>query len=258
MLPVLFHVGPLEIKSYGVFIALAFLAAWVVLSRELRRRADRADAAGPLIAAAAIGGFIGARLYWLAEHANSANAGDLVSGAGFTWYGGVLGGTVAVLLVARLQRIPVSAIVGSAAPTLALGYALGRIACQMAGDGTYGKPSDLPWAMAYPDGEIPTTVRVHPTPVYETLTGLLIFAVLWRLRERLSGPRLFGVYLVLAGTERFLVEFLRINDRVLVGLTQPQIWAATFVLAGIGVIATTHRRDVRTPQTGVPQTRSVQ
>jgi len=131
-----------------------------------------------------------------------------------------------------------------AAPALALGYAVGRIACQFAGDGTYGQPSDLPWAMAYPNGEVPTTVRVHPTPVYETLAGLVFFAVLWRFRDRLSPPRLFGLYLLLAGSGRFLVEFIRRNDEVVLGLTQPQLFAAAFLAAGVALLSWRNGRRV--------------
>lgn len=90
----------------------------------------------------------------------------------------MLGGAVAVLVTARRLGIGLPNVLAAGAPTLALGYAVGRIACQFAGEGTYGQPSDLPWAMAYPNGEVPTTVRVHPSPVYETLAGPLFFAVL--------------------------------------------------------------------------------
>jgi len=236
MRPVLFELGPLEVRSYGVFIAFAFVAAWLVLRHELMRRADSGRAAGGLILVAALGGFVGARLYWVAEHAGSARVEDVFSAAGFTWYGGVLGGGFAVLIAARRSGVGLPALLGASAPALALGYAVGRVACQFAGDGTYGRPSDLPWAIAYPRGEVPTTERVHPTPVYETLTGLLIFALLWRLRDRLGPMRLFGLYLLLAGVERFLVEFIRRNDGVLVGLTQPQLFAAAFAAAGVALL----------------------
>jgi len=245
MRPVLFELGPLEVQSYGVFVALAFVGAWLVMRHELTRRAGRGDAAGGLIFAAALGGLVGARLYWLVENTDDVHAGDVFSGAGFTWYGGVLGGGLAVLLAARRVGVRLPDLLGAAAPGLALGYALGRIACQFAGDGTYGERSGLPWAMSYPHGEVPTTERVHPTPVYETLTGLLIFALLWRLRDRLSPARLFGLYLVLAGGERFLVELIRRHDAVVAGLTQPQLFAAAFVAAGALLLGWRGRPAVR-------------
>ena len=244
MRPVLFELGPLEVRAYGTFIALAFVAAWFVLRHALDRRAGRADVAARLAIAAAVGGFVGARAYWLLEHAEQASLGDAVSTAGFTWYGGVLGGTLAVLLTTRRLGVGLADLLAASAPALALGYAVGRVACQFAGDGTYGQPSDLPWAMAYPDGEVPTTEQVHPTPVYETLTGLVFFAILWRLRDRLAPHRLFGLYLLLSGTARFLVELIRRNDPVVFGLTQPQLFAAAFAIAGAALLA--WRRQVPT------------
>ncbi len=232
MRPVLFELGPFDVRAYGVIVALAFCAAWLVLRTELERRDGRGDAAAPLILAAGLGGLLGARAYWFVERGGAVGLSDLFSGAGFTWYGGVLGGALAVVVVARHLRVRTEVLFASAALALPLGYALGRIACQFAGDGTYGVPSDLPWAMSYPNGEVPTDERVHPTPVYETLTGLLIFAVLWRLRDRLLPRRLFATYLTLAGTERFLVEFVRRNDEAFAGLTQPQLFALAFVVTG--------------------------
>ena len=230
MRPVLFHIGPLHVQSWGVMAALAFAVAATLLGRELSRYGQRRGDALTLAAAAAVGGLAGAKLYYLAEHVGDGSGA--VSGSGFTWYGGVLGGAVAVLLAARHLRIPIDVLLGSTAPALAIGYGIGRIGCQLAGDGTYGVASSLPWAMSYPHGVIPTTVAVHPTPVYETLASLLIFALLWCLRRRIAPLNLFGLYLVLAGAERFLVEFIRRNDSVLLGLTQPQLWAAGLAIIG--------------------------
>jgi phosphatidylglycerol---prolipoprotein diacylglyceryl transferase len=232
MRPILYHVGGVAVHSWGVAAAFAIAAAGYAVRSELQRRAGRGDAAFAITLAAALGGIIGARVYWFFEHLGDASLTDSFSGAGFTWYGGVIGGAAAVLLVARHKRIAIAPLLGACAPALALGYGLGRIACQLAGDGTYGKPSHLPWAMSYPHGEVPTIQRVHPTPVYETLTSLLIFAVLWRLRRRLGALQLFALYLMLAGSERFLVEFLRLNKHVLLGLTQPQLFGAAMVLGG--------------------------
>jgi phosphatidylglycerol---prolipoprotein diacylglyceryl transferase len=232
MQPVLFELGPLEVHSWGVMAALAFAASWYVLKRELERRCGSGDAAYPVVLAAAAGGLVGARGYWFIEHVDSASLTDGFSGAGFTWYGGVIGGAAGALLVARLRRVPLALLLGAAAPALALGYAIGRIGCQLAGDGTYGIASNLPWAMSYPNGEVPTTELVHPTPIYESLASLAIFWVLWRRRERWTPVRLFGLYLVLSGLERLLVEFIRRNEEVILGLTQPQLFAAGAAAAG--------------------------
>jgi phosphatidylglycerol:prolipoprotein diacylglycerol transferase len=120
-----------------------------------------------------------------------------------------------------------------AAPAIAFGYAVGRIGCQLSGDGDYGIPWDGPWAMAYPDGTVATDVPVHPTPVYETLAMGLATYVLWRLRGRLWPGLLLALYLVLAGLERFLVEFIRRNDEVVLGLTQAQLISLAMLVGGV-------------------------
>ena len=119
---------------------------------------------------------------------------------------------------------------------LALGYAIGRIGCQLSGDGDYGVESDLPWAMAYPEGTVPTNEEVHPTPVYETVSMGIVTVVLWHLRNRLAPGVVFGLYLVLAGSERFLVEFIRRNDSVLAGLTLAQLVSLAMLALGAAVI----------------------
>jgi phosphatidylglycerol:prolipoprotein diacylglycerol transferase len=226
-------------------IAIATLLAGYVLRIELERRTGRGETATALTIAALLGGFVGARLYYLAEHLGHASVFSSVPGAGFTWYGGVIGGGGAVLLIARRRRLPMLQLVGAAAPALALGYGVGRIACQLAGDGTYGTPSHLPWAMSYPNGEVPTNELVHPTPVYETLASLAIFAVLWRLRRRMPAQRLFGLYLVLAGLERFLVEFIRRDEDVIAGLSQPQLFATALAVVGVLLLLAGRREPAR-------------
>ena len=149
--------------------------------------------------------------------------GSIFSGEGLVWYGGAIGGALAVFAWAWWRGFLSLALLDLCAPALALGYAIGRIGCQLSGDGDYGKASDLPWAMSYPDGTVPTDERVHPTPVYETLAMGLVAWVLWRWRDRFRPGMLFALYLVLAGLERFLVEFVRRNDEVVAGLTTPQL-----------------------------------
>ena len=256
MRPVLVELGPLQVNAWGFMAALAVLASARVAGAELQRRGHARADAWPLVLAGAIGGLIGAKLYFLAEHPDRiTDAANLLSGEGFTWYGGVLGGTLAVLAVARRRGLAPAVTAASLVPALALAYAIGRIGCQLAGDGTYGTPTDVPWAMSYPDAIVPTTQRVHPTPIYETLAGLLIFAILWRLRTRLSEWRLVGVYLVLSGAERFAVEFVRRNEEILAGLTQPQLWALGGALAGLALVAAARpRRPPQPAAAGFPRT----
>ena len=132
-----------------------------------------------------------------------------------------------------------------AAVPLAAGYAIGRIGCQLAGDGDYGKPWNGPWAMAYPHGTVPTTEQVHPTPVYETLTMGLVAWLLWRRRHRCAPGGLFALYLVLAGTERFLVEFLRRNDTWSGAHARPAHRTVGGIAAGAVMLAVLHRRGRR-------------
>jgi phosphatidylglycerol:prolipoprotein diacylglycerol transferase len=131
-----------------------------------------------------------------------------------------------------------------AAVPLALGNAIGRIGCQLAGDGDYGEPWDGPWAMGYPNGTVPTApgVTVHPTPIYETLAMGLIAWLLWQLRDRVRPGCLFALWLVLAGLARFLVEFVRINDVALAGLTVPQLQSLAMIIGGLVVLAVVRHR----------------
>jgi phosphatidylglycerol:prolipoprotein diacylglycerol transferase len=198
-----------------------------------------------LIFAGLAGGFIGARLYYLVQHWDTVHddlLGNVFSGEGLVWYGGALGGAVAVVLWARYRGFLRLALLDICAPALALGYAIGRIGCQLSGDGDYGSHSDLPWAMSYPDGTVPTTDHVHPTPVYETLAMGLVALLLWRWRGRFRPGLLFALYLVLAGLERFLVEFVRRNDEVLAGLTAPQLQSLVMIVAGGVWFRLAHRR----------------
>jgi phosphatidylglycerol:prolipoprotein diacylglycerol transferase len=127
-------------------------------------------------------------------------------------------------------------------PALAAGYAVGRIGCQLSGDGDYGEPSGLPWAMAYPEGTVPTDEEVHPTPIYETLAMGLVAWLLWQWRDRFRAGVLFAAYLVLSGLERFLVEFVRRNDETVAGLTTPQLESLALMAAGAVWIAVVARR----------------
>jgi phosphatidylglycerol:prolipoprotein diacylglycerol transferase len=124
-----------------------------------------------------------------------------------------------------------------AAVPLSLGYAVGRVGCQLSGDGDYGVESDLPWAMAYPEGTVSTTDEVHPTPVYESLAMGLVALALWRLRDRLAPGMVFALYLALAGLERLLVEFVRRNDDVAIGLTFAQLVSLAMLVAGAAWLA---------------------
>ena len=236
MYPFLFEIGPLKIPSFGVMIMTGFLGSMLVLRRELVRKKMDGVLAESLAVAAMIGGLAGAKIYFIIEAWTDVWQDPytyILTGAGFTFFGGFIGGLIGVLLVARIRHLPFLPVLDAIGLTLPIGYGIGRIGCQLAGDGDYGTPTDLPWGMAYPDGVVPTLERVHPTPVYEMLYSAVTFWILWKLRVRLQKPgQLFCVYLIMIGIARFLVEFIRINPAVLFGLSDAQIISVFIMLTG--------------------------
>src|SRR3954451_1843382 len=225
----------LPLKTFGLMFALGFLAAGAIVTRRLREIGKPADWGSEMVFASLAGGLIGARLYWAAQNWSQVSddpIGGLFGGTGLTWYGGAIGGAVFVLAWARWRGWWDLTVLDVSCLPLFMGYAIGRIGCQLSGDGDYGKASDLPWAMAYPDGTVPTKTEVHPTPVYETLAMGLVALLLWRLRDRVRPGLLFALWLVLSGLERLLVEFIRRNDQVALGLTLPQLISVAMIAVG--------------------------
>ncbi|MEA2388476.1 MAG: phosphatidylglycerol---prolipoprotein diacylglyceryl transferase [Thermoleophilaceae bacterium] len=229
------HVAGLTIQTFGICFALAFAACGLVAARRFRELGKPVDWAYEIVFAALVGGLVGARLDYIIENWDSAKhdlLGSIFSGSGLVWLGGVVGGAIGVLLWAWRRGFLGLALLDACAPLLALGYAGGRIGCQVSGDGDYGKASDLPWAMAYPHGTKPIDTKVHPTPIYETLTMGLIALALWQLRDRVRPGILFALWLLLSGLERVLVEFIRRNDHAALGLTLPQLISVAMAAVG--------------------------
>jgi phosphatidylglycerol---prolipoprotein diacylglyceryl transferase len=246
------HLGPITLQTFGIMFALAFIAAGALIARRLQEWGKPPDWAYELILAGLVGGLVGARLDFVVENYDSVKndvLGNIFSGAGLVWYGGAIGGAIGVGLWAWWRGMLNAALLDLCAAPLALGYAIGRIGCQVSGDGDYGKAWDGPWAMAYPHGTEPTNETVHPTPIYETLSMGLVAYLLWRLRDRFQTGVLFSIYLVLAGTERFLVEFIRRNDHVLLGLTQAQLISLAMIAAGTAWLVAKRRRGPLTKPT---------
>jgi phosphatidylglycerol---prolipoprotein diacylglyceryl transferase len=239
------HIGPLTLQTFGLMFALAFLAAGALIAKRLKEIDKPVDWAYEVAFAALVGGIVGSRVYFIVQNYDSVKddlLGNLFSGSGLVWYGGAIGGALAVLLWAWYRGFLGLALLDLVAPALALGYAIGRCGCQLSGDGDYGKPWDGPWAMSYPDGTVPTDRTVHPTPVYETLAMGLGAWMLWQLRDRFRTGVLFAIYLLYAGVERFLVEFLRRNHDVALGLTAAQWESLAMVLVGAAWILVVRRR----------------
>ncbi len=244
MIPDVLHIGPIPIHLFGIFLALAFLAAGSVAAREFTRKGYDPAIASACLVWATVGGIAGARLWIVVDAWHEfvrAPASFLLTGGGFVWYGGLLGGALAVTAVFRREGVPWLRGADAVAPALAIGQAIGRVGCQVAGDGDWGRETTLPWGMSYPYAVVgwdkPPGVRVHPTPVYECLAYLAIFGILWRLRrEPAPDGVVFSAYLVLTGTARFLVEFVRVNPRVAFGLTQAQLTSLALIVIGVGLL----------------------
>jgi phosphatidylglycerol:prolipoprotein diacylglycerol transferase len=233
----------LSLKTFGIFFALNFVAWGAVAARRLKELGKPEEWAYEMVLVGVVGGLVGAKLYYVIQHGATFSFSGIVSGSGLVWYGGLIGGVVLMLLWAQRRGFRNLYLCDIAGICIPLGYGIGRIGCQVSGDGDYGTASSLPWAMAYPDGTVPTTTEVHPTPIYETFTMGIVALGLWHLRDRVRPGIVFALYLVLAGTERFLVEFIRRNSDAFAGLTAAQLWSVAMVIGGVAWIAVVARRD---------------
>jgi phosphatidylglycerol:prolipoprotein diacylglycerol transferase len=232
MLPYL-HLWHLQVPTFGLMLWLAAVAAAIIMDRGFKRAAIDADAVG-MVAVAALLGIVGAKLWHVIDtpiEFREYGWHVLWDSAGFAWYG-------------ALRTLDL------AAPAAAIGYGIGRIGCFLSGDGCYGIPTTLPWAMSFPNGIEPTLARVHPTPLYELLAGLIIGYFLWRRGAKPHGTgAIVGQYLILTGVARFLVEFVRRNPKILWGLSNAQLASAGSVLAGILLVWWAATRRVTDPGT---------
>jgi len=251
MFPVILKLGPLTIYSFGAMLALAFIAAANVTQRELDRRGYDGDLAWKMVVWAMVGGLVGARVWSIWNDWDEFLQRPfhvLLSGSGLVFYGGLAGGFLAVTLCMRRYGLPWLTTVDCIAPGLPLAHAIGRIGCELSGDGDWGTPSTLPWAHAYPNAIIgwqqwvaanglPADVHVHPTPIYEMAMYFAIFLFLWSIRKRPLAPgSLLWLYFILGGMARFAVEFVRINP-VYAGLTEAQWTSIALVAIGIWRLA---------------------
>lgn len=266
--PFAFGIGPLQLTGFGLAVLAAFGIAQVVLVRELTRRGhdDHAAASPDVVLAALVGTLIGAKLY------STILIGDwhaFFTRSGFVFWGGFIGSVLACFLLIRYRRLVFARYADVAGIAIAAGYAVGRTGCWAVGD-DYGRPWNGPLAVTFPNGAPPTTaanlteqfgarlpagtppgaiVAVHPSQLYEVAMGLAMFAVLWRFRaHRHAEGWLFGLYCVLAGVERFLVEFVRAKDDRFVG----PFTTAQVIALGITVVGLVVMQLRRTPGPGRP------
>ncbi len=228
------EIGPVTLQTFGIMFALAFIVAGLLLRKRFKEIGKPQDWAFEIVLVALVGGLIGARINFLAEHWSTVQDdlfGNIFSGSGLTWYGGLIGGVVATGIWAMYRRFFNVRLLDAAAPSLALGYAVGRIGCQISGDGDYGVAWSGPWAMSYSNGTMPTDQLVHPTPIYEMIAMGFVAWLLWRLRKRMRPGGLFALYILFSGIERFAIEFIRRNDDVLLGMTEAQVVSLLMIVA---------------------------
>jgi len=237
MYPVLFRIGTFEVTSFGGMVAVAALVGLWLFRRELQRSGLPSNA-GDAGIVGVIGGLVGAKLLWTIEHAGEGPLTELLfSRGGLSWYGGLIGGVGAGLAYIVMRSWPVVPTLAAATPALAFGHLIGRIGCFLVGD-DYGRPTDLPWAVAFPEGLPPTAVPVHPTQLYEAIgLGVLGWLLLrWR-RNGDPDAIVLGRYLLAAGTLRFVLEFIRVNERIVFGLSVAHLVSIAVAGVGAGILA---------------------
>ena len=270
MYPILFEFGPFIISSFGVMMVIAFL-----LGNYLLRKDVVAQGYDPLIAEditfrAAIGGILGAKVYYLIETIPTGQAADNINGlieiiagiftlsggriasgiqnfgAGLVFLGGLIGGVAAISWYVYRKKLNWLEIADLAAPFLVLGHGIGRIGCFLVGD-DYGIASNLPWAIAFPKGLPPTDITVHPTQLYEMAAYFSIFFYLrYRKRNQQFKGEIIFEYLFLGGFARFMVEFIRTNTKYLFDLSGAQY--LSILMMGIGAYQMWKRRRINQTQ----------
>ena len=264
MYPIIFDFGVISIfgfqfhpviNSYGFMLMMAFYSCYYFLNKDLNRLGYDAKLASDIVFAAAVGGILGSKIYYLIENFERVKAdptGMIFSGAGLVFLGGLMGGTIGVTYVIKKNKLSWIKFADIVAPLLILGYAVGRVGCLLVGD-DYGLPTNVPWGIAFPNGLPPSTysvfqsyypwvnlegfspgvLKVHPTQIYESVIGFGIFYYLYQKRSKvvIIGS-LFFTYLIFAGAERFFIEFLRVNSKYLFGLSGSQLISLIMILIG--------------------------
>ena len=238
MYPVILEIGPIKIYSFGLMLVTAFYTCYGLLYLEMKRLKYDTEIASDIIFWSAVGGVLGAKIYYLIENLDRTiqdPMGMIFSGSGLVFLGGLIGSIICVSIVLKNRNLPWYLFADIIAPLIMIGYAIGRLGCFLLGD-DYGLPSSLPWAVSFPEGLPPTTIssfaayypwidtsginseifKVHPTQLYESAVGILLFLFLWsRRKKNQRAGTMFFSYLLLAGIERFFIEFLRTNEKYL-------------------------------------------
>ena len=257
MYPELFKIGPFTVYSFGVMIGLGIIASTTILYLEAKRNKLDIYFALEVVILVTISEIVGGKLLYIIEHWNKFLEQPVVVGLspdGSTFYGGFILTIIAFYLYVKRKKLSYLFAADVVAPAIPVIYGFGRIGCHLSGDGDYGLPTNLPWGTNYehgvmppsvmfrinhipnsfPNGIVPDNTPLHPTSVYEAIAAMIIFFILWKYRKHgwLAG-RLFMLYLILSSISRFLVEFIRLNQRILFGLSEAQLISIVFFVIGL-------------------------
>ena len=249
----------LAIYSFGLMLVVAFYSCYYFLNYDLKLLGYEEKLSSDIIFWAAVGGILGAKIYYLLENIDRViNSFDpmsmIFSGAGLVFLGGLMGSTICVSFILKKNKVPWLTFANIIGPLIFLGYAIGRLGCFLVGD-DYGIPSSLPWAISFPNGIPPTTtntfsdlypwidisdydpgdITVHPTQLYEALICFILFLILWKYRKSTKiKDILFFLYLFLAGVERFFIEFIRTNQKYVFELfSGAQVISIMMIIIGL-------------------------
>lgn len=275
MIPVLFELGPIKVYSYGLMLGIGFLLGSYILSIELKRKRLNPNEASNITLVALIFGILGAKLLYVIENWQTAKLSffdTLFSAGGLTWYGGFILGIASIVVYIKWRKMPILKVLDGLGVALILAYGVARLGCHLSGDGDYGFPTDLPWgtnyengtyppsrafaifpevACRYPNCIVPDNTPCHPTPVYEMLLGITGFILMWTYFRKRPYPdgMLFAIYLMMSSLFRFSIEFLRLNPRLLFGLSEAQLISiALFIIGGVWAFILSSRRTEETPR----------
>jgi len=259
MYPKLFEIGPIPVYSYGLMLGIAFLIASSTFSKELKRLKIEENVGIVITFIAIVCGIVGSKLFYIIEEWNFGSGNpigyyltpeNLFSPSGLTFYGGLILSFVVIYIYCRMKKVKLLQILDAMAPGTTLGYGLARIGCHLSGDGCYGtNVNGTFWEFlgaTYSKGIVPTKVGelVHPTSLYELAFAILAFFILWNLRKKMKySGQLFYIYLILTGIPRFLVEMIRLNPRIVLGLSQAQIISILMILAGAVMLLISRNRE---------------
>ncbi|MEQ9620215.1 MAG: prolipoprotein diacylglyceryl transferase [Deltaproteobacteria bacterium] len=259
MYPEIIKIGNFTISSFGLMIALCFLVGYWIVSVEGKRKGLQDKLVSNMFLAAMIGGIVGAKLLYLFENVPVSELlrhplENLLSRGGLTYYGGFFGAILLVWIIAYRGKLSMWVVGDLAAPALAIAYAIGRVGCLLVGD-DYGVPSNLPWAMSFPEGLPPTTDTVHPTQLYEIIIMSIVFVYIWKIRKKVKPAGwLFSIYLILAGLERFFIEFIRnTTPSPIPGLSVAQVMALVIILIGAFKLYSLHSTAEKVPEPERPK-----